>query len=137
MQCKLVHHTGIIRTTVKVSSFFYIKKTEAKLSLRNVVPIYNETIQQLGNKRIIIQNKKNWTERNVKPKKLFNVDFTFFSSIFPNGNIKFSSGYQSDKQTAENICYLQLEKYLYSKNIIDDHFKVSNNEVISRFQSQI
>ena len=27
MQCKLVHHTGIIRTTVKVSSFFYMKKT--------------------------------------------------------------------------------------------------------------
>ena len=119
------------------SSFFYIKKTEAKLSLRNVVPIYNETIQQLGNKRIIIQNKKNWTERNVKPKKLFNVDFTFFSSIFPNGSIQFSSGYQSDKQTAENICYFQLEKFLYNKNIIDDHFKVSNNEIISKFQSQI
>ena len=32
MQCKLVHHTGIIRTTVKVSSFFYIKKLIVKFN---------------------------------------------------------------------------------------------------------
>lgn len=107
------------------SIFFLIENTHAKLSLRNIVPIFNETLQQLKNNQISISTDKQLIEKTTqKNNKIFAYHYQFRGTILENGKIEFTSEFCSDKQSAENYCLMEFEKYLYKRGIINDHFKI-------------
>ena len=100
--------------------YIYIDKTEAKMSLQNCMPLFNEISNKyLSNNSNIKINKKQiiqFDEQKYVCKAQFQRD--------DEQPIDFTSNKYNDKQSAEKECYLRYILYLYQSRQIDDHFRV-------------
>ena len=103
--------------------YYYIDKTEAKMSLKNCMLLFNEinNIYLSKNIKIEISNKKIESYENEQK---FECSMVFRKD--GDNAIKLTSNKYNDKQTAENECFLKYIIYLHKKKLIDDHFKVIN-----------
>ena len=100
--------------------YYYISETEAKLSLKNCMMIFNEINNLFISKgmKIIVEKK---TE-NYKDKEQQFICYSNFN--FKNENVTFTSRIYNDKQSAENECYMKYIIYLHQKKLIDNNFQV-------------
>ena len=99
--------------------YYYIANTEAKMSLKNCMLLFNEISNLYISKNIKIVIKKNIKEISKEPKFVCQCDFQW--GIY---RAKFTSNEFNDKQSAENECFLKYIIYLHKSELIDDHFRI-------------
>ena len=99
--------------------YYYIGKTEAKMSLKNCMLLFNEISNLYISKNIKINVKKNIKEINKEPKFVCQCDFQW-----GNNSVQFTSNSYNDKQSAENECFFKYIIYLHKNELIDDHFRI-------------
>ena len=98
--------------------FYFIPKTQAKLTLKNVNQIFNECINSLENNNKKLNINTNFIEENLKFKCNFEIKGNELKGI------QIQSSFHNDKQSAENECFMRFLIYLYKKNKIDNNFRV-------------
>ena len=99
--------------------YYYIGSTEAKMSLKNCMLLFNEISNLYISKNIKINIKKNIKEISKEPKFVCECDFLW--GIY---KAKFTSNECNDKQSAENECFLKYIIFLHKNELIDDHFRI-------------
>ena len=101
--------------------YYYIDRTESKVSLKNCMLLFNEINNIYLSKQIkidILNKKINENEQKFSCSIQFRKD--------GDKPFEFTSKEYNDKQSAENECYFRYIMYLHQKKFIDDHFKVIN-----------
>ena len=99
--------------------YYYIGSTEAKMSLKNCMLLFNEISNLYISKNIKIDIKKKMDQISKEPKFICQCDFQW--SIY---RAKFTSNECNDKQSAENECFMKYIIYLHKSELIDDHFRI-------------
>ena len=99
--------------------YYYIGKTEAKMSLKNCMLLFNEISNLYISKNIKINVKKNIKEINKEAKFVCQCDFQW-----GNKYVQFTSNIYNDKQSAENECFFKYIIYLHKNELIDEHFRI-------------
>ena len=99
--------------------YYYIANTEAKMSLKNCMLLFNEINNLYISKNIKINVKKNIQEINKESKFVCQCEFQW-----GNKSAKCTSNVYNDKQSAENECFLRYIIFLHKKKLIDDHFRI-------------
>ena len=107
--------------TIGKNKYYYIEETQAKVSIKNSIMLFNDINNWFitQNKRIII-NKFNDEFSIGKIKKYkckIEIDKTF-------GDIKIFSHSYGDKQSAEADCYLQLISFFHKFGTIDNNLRI-------------
>ena len=106
---------------IEKNLYYYIDETEAKVSIKNSIMLFNDI-----NNWFITQNKKIIVNKFIddiligklkKYKCKIVLDHQF-------GDIKIFSKTYSDKQTAEGDCYLQLISFLHKYGVINNNFRI-------------
>ena len=97
---------------------YKISETDAKLSLKNVMSLFNEINNVFLNQGVKIIINKEFKEEIIDKVKNFKCKIELWNGT------KVYSHVCKDKQTAENECYLQTVVFLHKKNKIDNNFKV-------------
>ena len=98
---------------------YYIKNTEAKMTLKNCSLLFNEIYNLFFSKNIKININKNIVENFEDPKYICQCEFQW-----NNQKQLFISNRYYDKQSAENECYLRFLMYLHKTGEIDDNFRI-------------
>ena len=101
-------------------NYYYISETEAKISLKNCMILFNEI-----NNLFISKGYKINIDKTIK--KYENKEQQYICCIKfnrNNDNVEFISGIYIDKQSAENECYMKYLIYLHQKKIIDNNFQL-------------
>ena len=98
---------------------YYIKNTEAKMTLKNCTLLFNEIYNLFFSKNIKININKNIVENFEDPKYICQCEFHW-----NNQKQLFISNRYYDKQSAENECYLRFLMYLHKTGEIDDNFRI-------------
>jgi hypothetical protein len=98
---------------------YYIKNTEAKMTLKNCSLLFNEIYNLFFSKNIKININKNIVENFEDPKYICQCEFHW-----NNQKQLFISNRYYDKQSAENECYLRFLMYLHKTGEIDDNFRI-------------
>ena len=100
--------------------FYYIPNTEAKMSLKNCMLLFNEI-----NNLYLSKGKKINVNKQIFP---YEKEQKFICQInyqcINNYNVTFTSKKYNDKQSAENECFMSYIIFLHKKNLIDDNFRV-------------
>ena len=99
--------------------YYYIANTEAKMSLKNCMLLFNEINNLYISKNIKINVKKNIQEINKESKFVCQCEFQW-----GNKSAKCTSNVYNDKQSAENECFLRYIIFLHKNKLIDDHFRI-------------
>ena len=99
--------------------YYYIANTEAKMSLKNCMLLFNEINNLYISKNIKINVKKNIQEINKESKFVCQCEFRW-----GNKSAKCTSNVYNDKQSAENECFLRYIIFLHKNKLIDDHFRI-------------
>ena len=99
--------------------YYYIGKTEAKMSLKNCMLLFNEISNLFISKNIKINVKKTIKEINKEINFVCQCDFRLGNNF-----VHFDSNIYNDKQSAENDCFFRYIIYLHKNELIDDHFKI-------------
>jgi ERCC4-related helicase len=104
-------------------SYYYIEETQAKVSIRNSIMLFNEINNWFfqHNKKLVVNkyvdeiiiDKVKKYKCKIELNEMFN-ELKIFSHTF------------GDKQAAEGDCYLQLISFLHKKGIIDNNLKISD-----------
>ena len=105
---------------INMNYYFNIEQTQAKMSLKNCMLLFNEINNLYLSKNIKINIKKNIIVHEMEQKFSCKIEFQKEGE----NPINISSNKYNDKQSAENECYLQYIIYLYKRQLIDDHFRV-------------
>lgn len=92
--------------------YYYISETEAKISLKNCMILFNEINNSYISKGFKIEIEKNSVKSENKEKP-FICDTSF---KYGNESIRFISNFYSDIQSAENECYMKYIIYLHQKD---------------------
>ena len=100
--------------------YYYIDKTEAKMSLKNCMLLFNEINNLYLSKGIIIKTNKIIIPYDKEQK----FECQIYFQCENNYNIPFQSKKYNDKQSAENECYMLYIMFLHKKKLIDDHFRL-------------
>ena len=99
--------------------YYYIANTEAKMSLKNCMLLFNEINNLYISKNIKINVKKNIQEINKESKFVCQCEFQW-----GNKSAKCTSNVYNDKQSAENECFLRYIIFLHNNKLIDDYFRI-------------
>ena len=99
--------------------YYYIANTEAKMSLKNCMLLFNEINNLYISKNIKINVKKNIQEINKESKFVCQCEFQWGNKL-----AKCTSNVYNDKQSAENECFLRYIIFLHKNKLIDDHFRI-------------
>jgi ERCC4-related helicase len=109
-------------------------KTHAKLTLKNVAPLFNEFIQILkaNNKSKGVNHKIKFEEERQHVglglttvfKACLSFEGYFNNKSFPNEMCKIESTFYTDKSSAENHCFVVFLIVAYKNKFIDEHFKL-------------
>ena len=110
----------IQKKNIDKNFYFYIDKTQAKMSLKNCMLLFNEINNFYLSKNIKINIKKQIIPYDIEQKYACRIEF---QKEGEKPNI-FTSNKYNDKQSAENECYLQYILFLYKRQLIDEHFRV-------------
>ena len=98
---------------------YYIKNTEAKMTLKNCMLLFNEINNLFFSKNIKVNVSKKIIE--YKEEQKFACQSIF---QWQNKERNFTSNKYNDKQSAENECYLQYIIFLHKSGEIDDNFRI-------------
>ena len=107
--------------TIGKNKYYYIEETQAKVSIKNSIMLFNDI-----NNWFITQNKKIIINKFIdefsigkikKYKCKIEIDKTF-------GDIKIFSHSYGDKQSAEADCYLQLISFFHKFGTIDNNLRI-------------
>ena len=101
-------------------NYYYISETEAKISLKNCMMLFNEINNLFISKGYKINIDK--TIKKYENKEQQYICYIKFNRN--NDNVEFISGIYFDKQSAENECYMKYLMYLHQKKIIDNNFQL-------------
>ena len=99
-------------------NYYYISETEAKISLKNCMILFNEINNLYCSKGIKINVDKK-TEKYDEQKYICNLWINCNDY-----NLEFISGLYNDKQSAENECFMKYLIYLHQKRIIGNNFQL-------------
>ena len=99
--------------------YYYINKTESKMTLKNCMLLFNEISNSYISKNVKINVEKNFIEYGSENKFACQCEFQL-----NNQKIKFTSNKYNDKQSAENECYYRYIMFLHKNGFIDDNFKI-------------
>ena len=99
--------------------YYHIENTEAKVTLKNCMLLFNEINNIFFSKNIKIEINKKIIEYNSELKFACQSEF-----ICRNDRASFTSNKYNDKQSAENECYMRYIIYLHKRGEIDDNLKV-------------
>ena len=102
--------------------YYYICETEAKISIKNCMMLFNEIKNFYISKGLKIHIEKKTT--NYKDKEQQFICNAIFNS--QNNNIHLTSNIYNDKQSAENDCYMKYLIFLHQKRKIDNNFQPYN-----------
>ena len=100
--------------------YYYISETEAKISLKNCMILFNEINNSYISKGFKIEIEKNSVKSENKEKP-FICDASF---KYGNESIRFISNFYSDIQSAENECYMKYIIYLHQKRLINNNLQL-------------
>jgi len=100
--------------------YYHINITEAKMSLKNCMLLFNEINNFYISKNIKMNIKKKIIEINNEQKFKCQCDF----QIGNNNNVQIESNKYNDKQSAESECFMRYVIYLHKSGLIDDNFRV-------------
>jgi hypothetical protein len=100
--------------------YYYISDTDAKISLKNCMILFNEINNSFISKGFKIEIEKNSIKCENKEKPFF-CEATF---KYGNESTKFISNYYSDIQSAENECFMKYIIYLHQKRLIDNNLQL-------------
>ena len=100
--------------------YYHINRTEAKMSLKNCMLLFNEINNFYISKNIKMNIKKKIIEINNEQKFKCQCDF----QIGNNDNVQIESNKYNDKQSAESECFMRYIIYLHKNELIDDNFRV-------------
>ena len=100
--------------------YYYISETEAKISLKNCMMLYNEINNIFISKGVKINIEKN-TSCYQDREQQFICNMSFQCG---NDYVQILSNVYNDKQSAENECYLKYIIYLHQKKLIDNNFQL-------------
>ena len=106
---------------LKNNIYHYIESTEAKISLKNCMSIFNEINNSCLSKNIKINIKKYIIPYDKEQK--FQCVATFQGG--GDNPVQFFSSLFNDKQSAEGDCYLKYIIYLQKIKFIDEHFRTN------------
>ena len=98
--------------------YYYINKTESKMTLKNCMLLFNEISNSYISKNVKINVEKNFIEYGSENKFACQCEFQL-----NNQKIKFTSNKYNDKQSAENECYYRYIIFLHKNEYIDDNFR--------------
>ena len=99
--------------------YYYINKTESKMTLKNCMLLFNEISNSYISKNVKINVEKNFIEYGSENKFACQCEFQL-----NNQKIKFTSNKYNDKQSAENACYYRYIIFLHKNEYIDDNFRI-------------
>ena len=99
--------------------YYYIKNTEAKITLKNCMLLFNEINNLFFSKNIKININKNIIEIVAEKKYICQSEFQWNKETK-----QFVSNKYYDKQSAENECCLKFLMYLHKNGEIDDNFRI-------------
>ena len=99
---------------------YYIPNTEAKMTLKNCMLLFNEINNLYLSKGIKININKQIVSYDKEQKFVCQINFQYKN----NYNVTFMSKKYNDKQSAENECYFYYITFLHQKQLIDDHFRL-------------
>ena len=100
--------------------YYYISDTEAKISLKNCMILFNEINNSYISKGFKIEIEKNSIKSENKEKPFF-CDVSF---KFGNESTRIRSNFYSDIQSAESECYMKYIIYLHQKRLIDNNLQL-------------
>ena len=100
--------------------YYYISDTEAKISLKNCMILFNEINNSYISKGFKIEIKKNSIKSENKEKPFF-CDVSF---KYGNESTRIRSNFYSDIQSAESECYMKYIIYLHQKRLIDNNLQL-------------
>jgi len=100
--------------------YYYISETEAKISLKNCMILFNEINNAYISKGFKIEIEKNSKKTENKEKPFF-CDASF---KYGNESTRFVSNLYPDIQSAENECYMKYIIYLHQKRLIDNNLQL-------------
>ena len=98
---------------------YYIKNTEAKITLKNCMLLFNEISNLYFSKNIKINVTKKIIEYKEEQKFVCQSIFQW-----QNKEQKFTSNKYNDKQSAESECCLRYIIFLHKSEEIDDNFRI-------------
>ena len=100
--------------------YYYISDTEAKISLKNCMILFNEINNSYISKGFKIEIEKNSIKSENKEKPFF-CDASF---KYGNESTRIRSNFYSDIQSAESECYMKYIIYLHQKRLIDNNLQL-------------
>ena len=100
--------------------YYYISETEAKISLKNCMILFNEINNSYISKGFKIEIEKNSLKGENKEKPYF-CDTSF---KYGNESTRFISNFYSDIQSAENECFMKYIIYMHQKRLIDNNLQL-------------
>ena len=100
--------------------YYYISETEAKISLKNCMILFNEINNSYISKGFKIEIEKNSLKGENKEKPYF-CDTSF---KYGNESTRFISNFYSDIQSAENECFMKYIIYMHQKKLIDNNLQL-------------
>ena len=119
--CKNFRDKNFIeKKNIDKNTYYYIDRTEAKISLKNCMTIFNEIFNLYFSK-----GKKINVNKQIKAYEKEQKFECYMSFQLEGDNvIQLKSNKHNDKQNAESECYLGYIMYLHKKKLIDDNFRV-------------
>ena len=109
----------IEKKNIDKNMYYYIDRTEAKISLKNCMTIFNEIFNLYFSKGVKINVNKQIKVYEKEQKFECFISFQLKDNI-----IHLKSKKHNDKQNAESECYLEYIMYLHKKGLIDDNFRI-------------
>ena len=103
--------------------YYYIRETEAKISMRNCATLFNEIKNMYISKGVeIIDNAiiKKYDDEGQKFRCILAISCKEYNQY----NLQLISGLYNDKQSAVNECYMQYLISLHQKRIIDNNLQL-------------
>ena len=103
--------------------FYYIRETEAKISMRNCAMLFNEIKNMFISKGVEIIDNSNTKKYDDEGQK-FRCILTISCKEYSQYNLQLISGLYNDKQSALNECYMQYLISLHQNRIIDNNLQL-------------
>jgi superfamily II DNA or RNA helicase len=104
---------------IEQNYYYYIEKTEAKMSFKNCMLLFNEIYNSYISNNIKFDINKITFEVPGEQKYMCQTIFKW-----GNNKVQFPSEKYNDKQSAENDCFLKYVIYMHKNGYIDDNFRI-------------
>ena len=121
--CVDLREENFIKNRNDKIKYYYIRETEAKISMRNCAMLFNEIKNMFISKGVeIIDNAiiKKCDDEGQKFRCILKINCQEYNQF----NLQLISGLYNDKQSAGNECYMQYLISMHQKRIIDNNLQL-------------